>query len=64
MCALYTNEHHFVFFLHEAYMYVEKNFRITWHMDNLFNNHFSSGPIAPPGTGVLAVQSTAGDMVS
>ena len=52
MCALYTNEHHFVFFLHEAYM------------DNLFNNHFSSGPIAPPGTGVLAIQSTAGDMVS
>ena len=30
MGALYTNEHHFVFFLHEAYMYVEKNFRITW----------------------------------
>ena len=64
MCALYTNEHHFVFFLHEAYRYVEKNFRITRTISIQFNNHFSSGPIAPPGTGVLAIQSTAGDMVS
>lgn len=64
MCALYTNECHFVFFLHEAYRYVEKNFRITRTISIQFNNLFSSGPIAPPGTGVLAIQSTAGDMVS